>query len=37
MVGSMYGLLFDMNVVGFEVNFLGEDIFWFIVEKVELD
>ncbi|PNY23359.1 Autophagy-like protein 11 [Tolypocladium capitatum] len=37
MVGSMYGPGFDTNVVGLEVNLLGEDIPWPAMAKDELD
>lgn len=37
MVGSMYGPSLDTNVVGLEVNLLGEDTPWPIAEKAELD
>lgn len=37
MVGSMYGPSLDTNVVGLEVNLLGEDTPWPTAEKEELD
>ncbi|EQL01702.1 Autophagy-related protein 11 [Ophiocordyceps sinensis CO18] len=37
MVGSMYGPSLDTNVVGLEVNLLGEDMPWPAMTKEELD
>ncbi|PHH92426.1 hypothetical protein CDD83_7382 [Cordyceps sp. RAO-2017] len=37
MVGSMYGPGFDTNVVGLEVNLLGDDVPWPSMTKDELD
>lgn len=37
MVGSTYGPSLDTNVVGLEVNLLGDDTPWPLVEKAELD
>lgn len=37
MVGSMYGPGLDTNVIGLEVNLLGEDVAWPSVTKGELD
>lgn len=37
MVGSMYGPTSDTNVLGLEVNLLGEDMPWPLVGKDELD
>ncbi|KJZ73499.1 hypothetical protein HIM_07055 [Hirsutella minnesotensis 3608] len=37
MVGSTYGPGFDTNVIGLEVNLLGEDVPWPAITKDELD
>lgn len=37
MVGSMYGPSLDTNVVGLEVNLLGEDVPWPVMTKEDLD